>query len=71
MQSRIQSFVESVANVVIGFIVALAAQLVIFPVFNIKVTLSENMAIGAFFTAISIIRSYVVRRAFNRIHRVF
>jgi hypothetical protein len=70
MQSRLQSFIESVANVAIGFLVALASQLVIFPVFDIKVSLSENLAIGAFFTVISIVRSYVVRRVFNRIHRI-
>jgi hypothetical protein len=70
MQSRLQSFIESVANVSIGFLVALASQLVIFPVFDIKVSLSENLAIGAFFTVISIVRSYVVRRIFNRIHRI-
>jgi len=70
MQSRLHSFIESVANVAIGFLVALASQLVIFPVFDIKVSLSENLAIGAFFTVISIVRSYVVRRVFNRIHRI-
>jgi hypothetical protein len=70
MQSRLQSFIESVANVAIGFFVALASQLVIFPVFDIKISLSENLAIGAFFTIISIVRSYVVRRVFNRIHRI-
>jgi hypothetical protein len=70
MQSRIQSFIESVANVAIGFLVALASQLIIFPVFDIHIPLSENLAIGAFFTVISIVRSYVVRRIFNRIHGI-
>jgi hypothetical protein len=70
MQSRIQSFIESVANVAIGFLVALASQLIIFPVFDINIPLSENLAIGAFFTVISIVRSYVVRRIFNRIHGI-
>jgi hypothetical protein len=32
--------------------------------------MKSNLAIGAIFTAISIIRSYAVRRIFNRIHGV-
>lgn len=65
MQTRRQSLVESIANVVIGYTVAIAAQLAIFPVFGIRVTISENLGIGAFFTAVSIVRSYWVRRLFN------
>ena len=60
------SFVESCANVAIGYGVALLSQLAIFPLFGIKVSLAENLLIGLFFTIISIARSYVVRRLFNR-----
>lgn len=66
MQSRLGSLVESATNVVIGYVVALLSQLAVFPMFGIYVTLAENLAIGAWFTAISIARSYVVRRWFNR-----
>ena len=65
-QSRKMSFVESCANVAIGYGVALLSQLAIFPLFGIKVSLAENLLIGLFFTIISIARSYVVRRLFNR-----
>jgi hypothetical protein len=37
------------------------------PAFGIAISLSDNMAIGAIYTAISIARSYCVRRAFNSI----
>jgi hypothetical protein len=69
MQSRAQSAIESVANVAIGYLVALAAQLVIFPLLGIPVSLEQNLMIGAFFTAVSLARSYCVRRLFNRLAR--
>jgi hypothetical protein len=64
-QSRLLSAVESAANVGVGFGVALLSQLAIFPLFHIDVPLSSNLAIGAWFTAISLVRSYVIRRWFN------
>ena len=68
-QSRLSSFVESLANVAIGFGVALVSQIVVFPWFGIQVPLSANLGIGAWFTAISVLRSYLVRRFFeNKIH---
>lgn len=69
MQTRKQSLIESVANVVIGYLVALAAQLLVFPALGIAVSLSQNILIGAIFTVVSIARSYCVRRLFNRLHR--
>lgn len=64
-QSRKMSMVESFANVAIGYGIAVAAQLVIFPVFGINVPLQSNLLIGAFFTVVSLVRSYVLRRVFN------
>ena len=49
----------------VGYGVAVLSQLIIFPVFSISVTLTENLAIGAFFTVVSLARSYALRRAFN------
>jgi hypothetical protein len=65
MQSRKMSLIESITNVIIGYFVALLSQLLIFPVFDIDVTLSQNIKIGLFFTVISILRSYILRRIFN------
>ncbi|RPI78801.1 MAG: hypothetical protein EHM45_05290 [Desulfobacteraceae bacterium] len=67
MQSKKYSLIESITNVAIGYLVALGSQLIIFPVFGISVPLRSNLAIGAFFTVVSIIRSYCLRRVFNRI----
>ncbi len=64
-QTRLGSFIESAMNILIGYTVALISQIVIFPLFDIYVSLSTNMWIGAWFTLISLIRSYVIRRWFN------
>ena len=66
MQSRAHSLIESVTNVAIGYGVAVASQLAVFPMFGIHVTMADNLAIGAWFTVISIVRSYMVRRWFTR-----
>lgn len=55
-------------NVAIGYLVAVLSQIVIFPWFSIQVPLSDNLLIGAYFTIISLVRSYVLRRWFN--HRL-
>ena len=49
-QSRVMSLVESVANVVVGYGVAVATQILIFPVFGLHTTLAQNLKMGAVFT---------------------
>lgn len=66
-QSKRMSFLESLINVTVGYGVAVSAQIAIFPMFGLHVALSDNLAIGAIFTAISILRSYTLRRIFEEI----
>jgi len=66
MQSKYHSFLESLTNILVGYFVALASQLLIFPFYGIHIPLSDNILIGAWFTVISIVRSYVLRRWFNK-----
>ena len=66
-QSRRMSLIEAVANVVLGFLVALLAQIIVFPLFGLEVSLGENLALGGLFTIASIARSYILRRAFETI----
>jgi len=72
-QSRFMSFVEAMTNVAIGYSVALLSQLIVFPLVGIHISLSTNILIGAIFTVISIVRSYIVRRGFEwlRVNRSF
>jgi hypothetical protein len=67
-QSRRQSAIESAANVAIGYGVAVASQIAILPMFGVHLPLADNLVIGGYFTAISLVRSYAVRRLFNRLH---
>lgn len=66
MQSRKHSFIEALTNVAIGYFVALISQLLIFPLYDGTFTLEQNIYIGAWFTLVSVIRSYVIRRWFTR-----
>lgn len=65
-QSRLHSALESAANVAIGYGVAVASQIAIFPLFGIHIPLADNLVIGGYFTLISLARSYLLRRWFNR-----
>ncbi len=66
-QSRSMSLVESLANVIIGYGLAVATQLLVFPLFGLYMTLAENLTIGAIFTVVSIARSFALRRLFEAI----
>ena len=65
-QSRSQSAIEAVANVVVGWSVALLIQLATFPVLGLQATAGQNVALSSIFTAVSLVRSYVLRRVFDR-----
>ena len=67
MQSKTMSLLESIINVLVGFFVAVAGQIIVFPLFDIHINMGDNLTIGLIFTVISIARSYFLRRLFNRI----
>lgn len=64
-QTRLGSLIEAVMNVLIGYGVAILSQVLVFPLFGIYVPLRTNLWIGAWFTLISLVRSYIIRRWFN------
>ena len=66
-QSRLMSLVESVANVIVGYSVAVMTQILIFPIFGLHTTLEQNLKMGAIFTIVSIARSFALRRVFEAI----
>lgn len=65
-QTRMGSLVEAFINVLIGFWINFAANLLILPLFGFHITLHDNLIIGLIYTAISVARSYAVRRWFNQ-----
>ena len=66
-QSKLESLFESVITVGSGLIVAVIIQLLIFPLYDIEITLFENIQLATIFTVSSIIRIYFIRRCFSRI----
>ena len=66
-QSRRMSLIEAIANVVLGYALAVATQIVAFPWFGLHPSLGENLALGGIFTAISLVRGYALRRLFEAI----
>lgn len=70
-QSRKMSLAESIVNVLIGYTVAVCAQLAVFPLFGIDATFADSLGVGAIFTVVSIIRSYFVRRLFEGSRDIF
>jgi hypothetical protein len=70
MRSRTMSFVEALANVLVGYGVGVATQVMVFPLFGLNASLDQNLVIGLIFTIVSLVRSYALRRVFNLVLQV-
>jgi len=66
MQTIKYSMIESISNVIAGYIVAFISQLIIFPFFDIAVSFEKNIYISLWFTGVSLLRSFILRRIFNK-----
>ncbi|MBY6122046.1 DUF7220 family protein [Mameliella alba] len=66
-QPRVKSAMGAVANVVVGWCTAFITQLAVFPAVGVQAGLGQHVAISLFFTAVSLVRSYVLRRLFARL----
>ena len=69
MQPRFHSFLEACMNTATGFLVTLIAQDIIYPIVGVKTSSHQNFVLALFFTVLSIVRSYLWRRLFNRMVR--
>ena len=65
-QSKLMSLIESMTNVAIGMVVSFFGQIVVSHWYNLPLNVAQNMQIVLFFTVLSVARSYVLRRVFNR-----
>ena len=69
-QSPRSAITESWLNICVGFSVNFAANVWLLPLVGAVFTSGENFALGWIYTAISIVRQYIIRRWFNhRLHR--
>lgn len=64
-QSKLDSALEAITNILIGAGIALSAQLFWFPILGKDFSIEENLLTTAFFTVVSFIRAYGIRRLFN------
>lgn len=66
-QSKLESWIEQILSVGSGLLLStLIVQPLIFPLYGIHTTFSENFQMAVLFTIASIIRGYIWRRYFNR-----
>jgi hypothetical protein len=63
------SMVETITNVAIGLIVSFLSQVVIFKYYDIHISLAQNLELTLYFTVVSVIRGFALRRFFNSIRR--
>ena len=59
------SLADALAGVSVGYGVAVLTQLIIFPWFGLPARVGDALAIGLVFTALSIARSFALRRVFE------
>lgn len=64
-QTRLGSLAEAAANIAVGFTINYVANLLIFSQFGMRISLISNLYMGIIYTAISLVRSFVIRRYFN------
>lgn len=65
-QTKKGSITETLTNTVIGFVINYVANILVLPIFGFHPSARQTALIGVIFTAISIVRGYVLRRLFNR-----
>lgn len=61
-QTRRQAIIESWINILVGFILNFGINLLILPMLGITLALGDNFFIGCIYTAVSVVRSFMIRR---------
>ena len=65
MQTKRQSLIETLTSVFVGWLIGVILNMLVLPLFDYDVNLTDGVLISIIFTAVSVVRSYVVRRFFN------
>lgn len=69
MQTRRQSALETGVSVAVGFAASLALQFALAHLYHLHAGPRENLEITVWFTILSLVRQYLLRRIFNRLHQ--
>ena len=62
------SLIESLTNVLVGFVITLIVSPLIYWLCGIDMSLPRMGAVTVCFTVVSVVRSYIIRRFFNRVN---
>ena len=65
MQTKKQSLIETLTSVFVGWLIGVILNLTILPLFDYNITVVDSLWVSLIFTVISVVRGYVIRRAFN------
>lgn len=65
-QSKRQSLIEAITNTTVGFGISLLSISIILPLMGFETSTGQNITLTVYFTLISIVRSYILRRIFNK-----
>lgn len=64
-QSRWHSLLESVTNIVVGLALSWTITILVLPYYGYTPSVGQALEITLIFTAVSLVRSYAIRRLFN------
>ena len=59
------SMIETLVSVGIGLLIGVILNMLVLPLFDYNVSLTDGVLISIIFTAVSVVRSYIIRRWFN------
>ena len=65
MQSKKESFIETLTSVFVGWLIGVILNMLVLPLFDYNITVVDSLWVSLIFTAISVVRGYVIRRFFN------
>ncbi len=66
MQTKLGSFIEAWTNIGVGFTINWCMNMLVLPLLGFRISGGQAFEIGVLFTAVSVARSYCLRRLFNK-----
>lgn len=61
-QTRVESLIEALINVIIGFFIQFTASAILLPLLGVPISMGQNFVLGIGMTVVSVARQYVIRR---------
>ena len=65
MQSKKDSFIETLTSVFVGWLIGVILNMLVLPLFDYNITVIDSLWVSLIFTVVSVIRGYIIRRFFN------